>query len=112
MEYKNTPAEQQSKLQRAKKRVEEIKGFYIHLTVYLIINIFIVVLLGFVQGGQDRFVLTWPNLGTGFFWGIGLAIHGIRVFRFNPFFGKEWEQRQIQKFIEEDKREAEKFKNR
>ena len=30
-------AENQNKLERAKKRVEEIKGFYIHLAVYVVI---------------------------------------------------------------------------
>jgi hypothetical protein len=32
-----TPTEE-NKYKRARKRIEEIKGFYIHLSVYLVIN--------------------------------------------------------------------------
>ena len=35
--------ENNNKLERAKKRVEKIKGFYIHLAVYIVINSFILV---------------------------------------------------------------------
>ena len=42
---------------RAKKRVKEIKGFYIHLMVYIIINIMIsgVIVYGLMHSG-DTFV--------------------------------------------------------
>jgi hypothetical protein len=46
---------------------------------------------------------------TLFGWGIGLAFHAAKVFGFNPLFGKNWEERQIQKFIEKDKREMDKY---
>lgn len=112
MEYNSGPDDRNSKLQRAKKRVEQIKGFYVHLMVYLIINIFIIILLGYARGGGEGFELDWPNFSTAFFWGIGLLFHALHVFGFNLFLGKDWEKRQIQKFIEEDKREAEKYKNK
>ena len=38
METKND-----DKLKRAKKKVDALKGFYIHLTVYIIVNAFILV---------------------------------------------------------------------
>ena len=31
------------KYDRAKKRVDELKGFYIHLTIYVVINTFILI---------------------------------------------------------------------
>ncbi|MGB5428748.1 2TM domain-containing protein [Eudoraea sp.] len=102
--------ENNNKLERAKKQVDAIKGFYIHLAVYIVINAFILVnvyIRTMYDGGNF-----W-NLSTFFtllFWGIGLAFHGAHVFNFNPFFGKKWEERQIQKYIEKDKRETEKFK--
>ncbi len=98
------------KLKKAKKRVEELKGFYIHLTVYIIINSFIIVnILIRALGDGDTF---WQigTFFTPFFWGIGLAFHAAKVFNYNPILGKNWEEKQIKKYIEKDKRDAEKYK--
>ena len=87
------------KLKKAKKRVEELKGFYIHLAIYIIINSFIMVnILIRALGDGDTF------------WGIGLAFHAAKVFNYNPILGKNWEERQIQKYIDKDKRDAAKYK--
>lgn len=100
----------EDKLKRAKKQVEEMKGFYIHLAIYIIINSFIIIniLIRSLSDG-DRF---WAlhTFFTPFFWGIGLAFHASKVFGFNPFFGKKWEERQIKKYIEKDEQEAAKYK--
>lgn len=96
---------EQEKFTRAKKRVEEIKSFYIHVMVYLVINAFILIS---IYINADTF-WTWPHFVTLFGWGIGLAFHAAKVFGFNPLFGKNWEERQIQKFIEKDKREMDKY---
>ena len=97
------------KLKRAKKRVEELKGFYIHLTVYVIINSFILVNILISNHYNSGEFWRWENFVTLFFWGIGLAFHAAKVFGFNPLFSKDWEERQIQKFMERERREAEKF---
>ncbi|MEZ4808926.1 MAG: 2TM domain-containing protein [Allomuricauda sp.] len=97
---------EQEKLRRAKKRVEEIKGFYIHLAIYTIINTFILVNINM---HSDHF-WKWPHFITLFAWGIGLAIHAAKVFGFNVLFGKNWEERQIQKYMEKDKKEMDKYK--
>jgi Na+/citrate or Na+/malate symporter len=99
-----------NKLQRAKKRVEAIKGFYIHLTVYLVINAFILVNVYIRTLNDGESFWQFSTFFTVLFWGIGLGFHGAHVFSFNPFLGKKWEERQIQKYIDKDKREAEKFK--
>jgi len=52
----------------------------------------------------------WPHFITLFAWGIGLAFHASKVFGFNPFLGKDWEESQIKKFMDEDKKEMDKFK--
>lgn len=100
---------------RAKKRVEELKGFYIHTTVFVVVNLFIMAVSVVVRMNEgESFAEAFFNLGilvTPFFWGLGLAFHALKVFSANPIFGKEWEERQIRKFMEEDKREAEKYSN-
>lgn len=96
---------EQEKYKRAKKRVEEIKGFYIHLAVYTVINVFILVN---IYLHSDHF-WQWPHFITLFGWGIGLALHGAKVFGYNILFGKDWEERQIQKYIDKDKKDADKY---
>ncbi|WP_088341991.1 2TM domain-containing protein [Robiginitalea sediminis] len=98
------------KLQRAKKRVEQIKGFYVHLAVYLVINLMIVGSLLVQTGWQPQKVSLWAFFSTPLFWGIGLAFHAIHVFGINGIFGRQWEERQLRKFMEEDQREADKYK--
>ncbi|WP_373519305.1 2TM domain-containing protein [Pricia sp.] len=98
---------------KARKRVEELKDFCIHLTVYVLVNLFIIIttVTARMNNGED-FVEGFFNFGTfatAIFWGIGLAFHAANTFAYNPFFSKDWEERQIQKYMEEDRREAEKF---
>lgn len=103
-----------NKLNRAKKRVEELKGFYIHLTVYIAVNIFITIakIVKNLQDGETINEAFWDfgTFATWFFWGIGLVFHAAKVLSFNPFFSKDWEERQIQKYMEEDGKEIEKYK--
>lgn len=93
---------------RAKKRVKEIKGFYIHLIVFIIINILIssVIIFGLVSSG-DSLEQVFSNFGiysTWFFWGIGLFFHWLGVFGFRSLgFGKNWEDRKIKELMDKDR---------
>ena len=93
------------KYKRAKKRVDELKGFYIHMSIYVVINTFILVNI-YLQ--TDNF-WQWPHFITLFAWGLGLAFHAIKVFGINPLLGKDWEERQIQKYIDKDKNDTNKY---
>ena len=82
---------------KAKKRVKDIKGFYVHLFVYLItIPIIIYVNLAFVPG----FHWFWFSvLG----WGVGILFHWLGVFGFNKLgLGKEWEERKIREYMNDN----------
>ncbi len=99
---------------RAKKKLEELKGFYKHLTAYLMVNMFIstVIVIEKINGGETFGEALWSfeAYSVWFFWGIGLFFHGIKVFSLNLFFGKDWEERQMRRFMEEDKKEVEKYR--
>lgn len=101
------------KLLKAKKRVETIKGFYIHLTLYFFINIMVssvIIISGF--NGSTFFGGSPFNIGTfasWVLWGIGIFIHAVYVFYVNPIFSKDWEQRKIQKYMEEEKEKTTKY---
>lgn len=111
MEVKNQT--DRAKLRRAKKRVEELKGFYWHLAAYLVVNLFISLskISRNVVAGENFFdgFFDFGTFAMWLFWGIGLAFHAAKVFSLNPIFGKDWEERQIQKFIEKERREMERF---
>jgi len=100
--------ERVDKMMRAKKRVDNLKGFYIHVLVYIIVNLAIISLTVFARmSSGENFVEAFFNFGTfstPFFWGIGLGFHGIRALGRNPFFSKDWEQRQIEKYMRDDDR--------
>ncbi len=102
------------KMRRARKRVQELKGFYRHLMVYLTINtvIIIVKIAGNSNYGDTFMGPFWhfSTFATPLFWGIGLGFHAMKVFSPNWVFGHKWEERQIQKYIEQEKKEAEKFR--
>jgi Na+/H+-dicarboxylate symporter len=102
------------KMIRAKKLVEELKGFYIHLLMYILVNIFIstVTIIAKVNEGESlgEAFFSFGSFTTATFWGIGLAFHAAKVFNFSPFFSKNWEENQIQKYIEKEKQEEEKYR--
>ncbi|HLT50348.1 MAG TPA: 2TM domain-containing protein [Arenibacter sp.] len=102
------------KQQRAKKKIEEIKGFYIHLSVYIIVNLFITIknVIGSFQDGKPFWDAFWDlgNYVVWILWGTGLMFHAINALDYNLFFGKGWEERQIRKYMEEDKKESEKYR--
>lgn len=81
---------------QAKKRVEEIKGFYGHLISYVVVNVGLLVLN--LLTSPKHLWFFWPMLG----WGIGLLFHALKVFNYSPFFNKEWEDRKIREFMEKE----------
>lgn len=104
----------QEKLERAKKKVKDIKGFYTHLTVYLLVNLFLfLVQMGLFSGNIRIGMPDWGYFTTPFFWGIGLFFHGLHVFKDQFTIFKSWEQRKIREFMEREEQEfKDTFKNR
>lgn len=83
------------KYERARKRVEELKGFYIHLGIYLLfIPVFIY--LNYRSTGFPWAI--FPIVG----WGFGVTGHAMEVFNYNPFLGKDWEERKIREYMDKE----------
>jgi uncharacterized integral membrane protein len=68
-----TPKTDSELRQLAKRRVKQKMGFYIHLAVFVLVNLGLAAIN--LLGGGQRWHL-WPLAG----WGLGLAIHGIVTF--------------------------------
>lgn len=94
--------DEQRKLEKAKRRVKDIKGFYKHLAAYLVINIFLLVLHAVnMKEGENFF--RWTTFITAGSWGLGLMAHYFSVFGANIFFSKGWEERKIKELMEKEK---------
>ena len=83
--------------QKAKKQVQELKGFYSHLLSYVIVMVVIIYIN--LKYTPEVLWFIWTLLG----WGIGIFFHAMRVFNFFPFFNKDWENNKIKQFMEEEK---------
>jgi hypothetical protein len=82
-----------NKYLKAKEKVAAIKGFYGNLLAYCIV----ISILAFINYNTTSFAwFLFPALG----WGFGLLMHGLSVYEYNPFFGKDWEERKIKEFMQ------------
>lgn len=81
---------------KAKKKVNDIKGFYVHLAVYILsLPIIIITNLMFVPG----FHYFWFAV---FGWLFAIFFHWLGVFGFSKIgLGKEWEENKIQELMDE-----------
>ncbi len=77
---------------KAKKRVEEIKGFYGNIISYCVVIPFLI----FINYRTSwNFQWFWfPMLG----WGMGIVFHAFGVFGY----GKNWEERKIQEILDKE----------
>ncbi|MBX9682478.1 MAG: 2TM domain-containing protein [Hyphomicrobium sp.] len=82
------PGEDQQKYLAAKAHVASLKGFYIHLTVFIIVMSGLVV-VDYANGAS--WWVQWPLIG----WGLGLLAHAYRVFATKHKSGDDWEERKI-----------------
>ena len=83
--------------QRAKKQVEEIRGFYGNLVAYIAVNLFLLYIN--LKYSPEYLWFFWPMLG----WGFGLLFHAMKAFNYTPFLGKNWEERKLKEFMDQEK---------
>ncbi|WP_135611808.1 2TM domain-containing protein [Methanococcoides sp. AM1] len=85
--------EQDQKLLRAQERVSELKKFYNHVIVYLVI----MAILFFIDySDRGNWWVQWPMV----VWGIFVVIQGINVSKI----GKNWEDKKIKEIMEKDEK--------
>jgi hypothetical protein len=87
---------------KAKQRVKAIKGFYAHLAVYIVVNVFILISVALSSGGWKIF-WEWNSFSTAIFWGIGIVFHAFNVFGMPYLLGKDWEERKIKELMDKQK---------
>jgi len=89
--------EKQNRYLRAKERVAEIKKFYTGLVGYVIV----ISMLGAVNYYTNEWRYMW-FLWAAFGWGIGLVFQAAKAYQWSPFMGKNWEERKLKEFMEEE----------
>lgn len=85
-------------VERAEKRVKELRDFWTHLAIYVVVNAGLIV-LDLVQGNGLQWAY-WVIIG----WGIGIAAHAVSTFVFESGFMSRWERRKVAEYTEEEKR--------
>ncbi len=88
--------ENQEAYQRAKRRAEAKIGFYIHLAVYVGVNILLIIIN--LSTSPQYIWFKWPLLG----WGIGLFFHGMSIFVFSGKKFKGIKEKMIEKEMKRD----------
>ncbi|MGC1631997.1 MAG: 2TM domain-containing protein [Gelidibacter sp.] len=83
---------EQEAYNRAKKRVEDIKGFFGNLVSYCVVIPFLIFIN--YRTSWDYQWFWFPMLG----WGMGLIFHAFGVFGY----GKEWEERKIKEILQKE----------
>ncbi|UWX53756.1 histidine kinase [Maribacter litopenaei] len=81
--------------QKAKEKVENIKGFYGNLIAYCIVIPF----MAFLNYKTTSFPwIIFPVVG----WGFGLLTHGLEAFGYHPIWGKRWEEKKLRELMDKD----------
>jgi hypothetical protein len=84
----------------ARKRVEELKGFYRNLFSYVAINAFLII-INLVTSPKHLWFY-WVAI----FWGIGVLFHAAHTFVLRGrFLGKEWEERKIRELMKKESKD-------
>ena len=86
----------------AKQRVRSIRGFYIHLIIFIAGSLSIASLLFWIDPGEYAVFWTWLILSTIISWFVGICIHAWSVFGSRIFFSKNWEERKMQEYIDRE----------
>jgi transcriptional regulator with XRE-family HTH domain len=73
------------------EHVRALRKFYFHAIQYVVV-IAALAIINFVAS-PHKLWFYWPALG----WGIALIGHALRVFEVLPYFGADWEKKQVEK---------------
>ena len=92
---KTTPSH--TNYENARKRLENLKGFYWSLFAYVIVIPFLM-FINFKTSWHQHKWFFYPMLG----WGVGLAFQAYEVYGKDKYFGKSWENRKLEEFMKEE----------
>ncbi len=87
---------EQERYLRARTRVQQLRNFYVHVAVYVFVNMLLLLINLLTDPASLWFY--WPLLG----WGIAMAVHAFLVYGVGSTWEKEWEERKIREIMEQE----------
>ena len=87
---------------QAKQRVKMLKRFYIHLFLFLIVNIALLFRLLMLEKDESMNFFVWVVLNIMITWSVGILVHAWIVFKGKLLFSKEYEDRKIEELTREN----------
>ncbi|WP_296386428.1 2TM domain-containing protein [Winogradskyella sp.] len=87
----------------AEKKVKRIKMFYLHLVFYIIGVALISYNFYIIEEGEYTNNINALNTSTLVLWTVIIVIHAWTVFKGRIIFKKSWEDKKMEKFLDEDK---------
>lgn len=91
----------QEQFLKAKKKVHNIKVFYIHLVGYLIVVALLLYNL-YIMAGPHKEFFFWFDIIILAAWSVFILVHGWHVFKGRIVFKKSWEERKMEEFINKE----------
>jgi hypothetical protein len=86
--------------ERAKERVEVLRGFYVHAIVFAIVNLGLAAYDLATSPDQIWFIYVFGG------WGIGLIAHGAYALAPGRFLGEAWQERKIREEMDREQRRS------
>jgi hypothetical protein len=84
--------QENDKYLRARKRVDDLKGFYVNLVAYCVVIPFLIFIN--YRTSWDHQWFWYPLFG----WGLGIVIQAFKIFGY----GKDWEERKIREYMDKN----------
>ncbi|MHC1570293.1 MAG: 2TM domain-containing protein [Methermicoccaceae archaeon] len=89
----------EEKYRQAKARVRRLKGFYIHLLTYIVVNVMLAIIDLITSPNSLWFY--WITL----FWGFAVVFDAMSVFGEHGLLGRKWEEKKIKEMMDEEEAE-------
>lgn len=89
---------EQDRVTRARQRVRDLRGFYVHAAIYVVV-IGGIALVNWAASPGTWWVV-WPMV----IWGVGLGSHAVAVLFEGSFLGPEWEERKTRELLHRQER--------
>ncbi|TMU51020.1 2TM domain-containing protein [Flagellimonas algicola] len=96
---KSVDIEQHELLEHAQKRIKQKKRLFSHFVIFLIGSIFLVLINKILKYGEAYDWFVWGIL----LWAFLFIFHFFNVFVTHKFMGKDWERKQREKLVNQQK---------
>lgn len=105
--------EQRELIERAQLRARQKRRLYQHFIVFLLGSVVLILINVIFEIGTDinPFGIDW-FIWAIIFWALILLIHVFNVYVTNRFFGKEWENEQVDRLVAKQQKKIAELENR